>query len=287
MALPIIEAFVVEKMIKEGGFGVVYLAKRVADKKIFAVKILHPHINTHWRFRSQFYREINLLTKLDHPYIIKVFGFLKGAPRAAMLMEYFESETLKTLLVNKSPLIEEKGIGVFRKLLEAYKYIHEHKIIHKDTKPENILVDDKGDVRVIDFSIAQEKSMWSFLSRQRREGTPLYMAPEQINKTPLDARVDIYALGATFYYVFSGRPHITASSEKALLQQQLKAPVPKMRQFNKKIPYQLDSIILRMLQKRPEERYQSAAEVLFDLNRFTTEDYLIKPGQVDGGKEPT
>lgn len=280
MGMPIIEGYVVEKLIKEGGFGSVFLVKRMLDKKTFAVKILHPKINTQAKARAQFAKEIQLLLSLSHPYIVKVIGPVKEAPRAAMLMEYFESETLKELLVKKSPLLEEKGVGVFRKMCEALKYLHECKIVHKDIKPENILVANNGDVRLIDFSIAEEINFWStlrtILQMRKRDGTPLYMSPEQVKKETVDGRSDIYSLGAAFYQVFGGRPHITAGSEKALLQQHLKANVPKMRNFNKKVPHQLDAIIMRMLQKRKEDRYQSMAEVLFDINRYTAEDRIGK-----------
>ena len=274
MGMPIIEGFVVERLIKEGGFGSVYLAKRVSDKKLFAIKLVHPKFSVQLSARMQFAKEIKLLSSLNHPYIIKVQGALKDAPRPAMLMEYFESETLKDLVIAKSPLLEEKGVGIFRKMCEALKYLHEQKIVHKDIKPENILVAANGDVRLIDFSIAEKINWWSMLKPRKREGTPLYMAPEQIKKERLDGRADIYAMGAAFYLVFGGRAHITAGSEKALLQQHLKAQVPKLRQFNKKVPYLLDNIILRMLNKHKEERYQSMAEVLFELNRFTTGDSM-------------
>ena len=102
------------------------------------------------------------------------------------------------------------------------------------------------------------------------------MTPEQIQRKKPDYRTDIFSLGATFYEVFSGRNHIQANSDKALLQQQLKGIVPKIRQSNTNVPYQLDNIILRMLKKNPSERYQSMEEVLFELNKFTTEDYVYR-----------
>ena len=279
----IIEGYVVEKLIKEGGFGAVYRVKRVLDKKILALKILKG--NASMGVKSQFYKEAKLLSKFNHPNIIKVHGIENKAPLPAILMEYFESETLRALILNQSPLIAQKGVGIFRKVSEALKYLHQQNIIHKDLKPENILVSPKGEVRLIDFSIAEKLGFLSFLKRRKLEGTPLFMAPEQIKKKPLDCRTDIYSLGATFYYFFSGKQHITAGSEKALLQQQLRASIPSMRRTNKEIHYQLDKIILRMLRKRPEERYQSIAEMLFDLNRHLPHEYLSKADKLDDTDE--
>ncbi len=269
-----IPGYSIDRLIKEGGFGTVYQGKRVADRQVVAIKILNQKPATEWAQREQFYQEVKLMLGFKHPYILKVYGVIPDAPRPAMSMEYFESETLKTMILQKSPLLQERGIGTFRKILEALKYLHDLKIIHKDIKPENILVNKQGDVRLIDFSIAECLNWRSFFKFRTREGTPLYMAPEQIRRERPDYRTDIFAMGATFYEAFAGRAHITAVSDKALLQQQLKASISKIRSFNKKIPYQIDEILLRMLRKKREERYQSVAEVLFDLNKFTTDDSL-------------
>ena len=269
-----IQGYIIKKLIKEGGFGSVYLAKRAKDNKVVAIKILNPKTASSLKHQMQFFNEVKLLKKLDHPYIIQIYEKLRDAPRPALTMEYFESETLKDLIIRKSDLIEKYGIKIFREIAEALKYLHDKKIIHKDLKPENILVNSKGEVRLIDFSIAEKLNIFSYFRKRIREGTPLYLAPEQIKRKHPDCRTDIFSLGATFYYAFTGKPHINASSDKALLQQQLRGVVTKLKKLNKEIPYQLDNVIMRMLKKKPEERYQSMAEMLFELNRFTTRDYL-------------
>ena len=274
-----IPGYAIEKMIREGGFGAVYLAKRVKDRQIVALKILNANAASQMKTTMQFYSEAKLLLKMNHPYIIRIYGLVPQAPRPAIDMEYFASDTLKSLILQKSPLLVTHGIGIFRKICEALKYLHSQKIIHKDLKPENILVNQEGDVRLIDFSIAEKVNFFSYFRRRSREGTALYMAPEQIRRQRPDFRTDIFSLGATFYEAFAGRTHITAVSDKALLKQQLKAVISKMRHFNKTVPYQLDNIILRMLRKQPDERYQSIAEILFDLNKFTSDDCVYKPGQ--------
>ena len=172
-----IEGYIIEKLIKEGGFGGVYLAKRAKDRKVVAIKVLNEMASAQMRLKMQFNAEAKLLTQLDHPNIVKAICLIDGSPRPAFAMEYFESETLKTLILNKSPLIEDKGIGMFRKIADALKYLHSKKIIHKDIKPENILVSKDGDVRLIDFSISEKISFWSIFKRRTREGTILYMSP--------------------------------------------------------------------------------------------------------------
>lgn len=186
-----IQGYIIEKLIKQGGFGAVYLAKKAVDRQVVAIKILNTEAASTLKAQMQFSYEVSLLSKLNHPYIVKVYGKISQSPKPAMEMEYFESETLKTLILQKSPLIMEKGIGIFRKVLEAMKYLHSKKIIHKDLKPENILVNSQGDVRLIDLSIAEKVSFLSYFRKRTREGTPLYMAPEQIQRKRPDYRTDI------------------------------------------------------------------------------------------------
>ena len=274
-----IPGYTIDKEIKHGGCGTVYLGKNIAERKIVAIKIMNPNAAASVKLKMQFAQEIQILSKLQHPYIVRLFCGINNAPRPALAMEFFESDTLKTLILQKSPLLVTHGVGMLRKVAEALKYVHSLNIVHKDIKPENILVNSAGEVRLIDFSLSEKINFFSRFKSRKLEGTPMYIAPEQIQRKCPDSRTDIYSLGATFYEVFAGRNHIQANSDKALLSQQIKGIVPKIRQSNKNVPYQIDNIILRMLKKNPAERYQSMGEMLFDLNKYTTRDYLYLPGQ--------
>ncbi len=277
----IIPGYVVKELIEQGGFAGVYRVERVFDKKILAIKILTPQTMAKSGYHKLFSQEAQLLAEFNHPYIIKSEGVEKKAPRSALVLEYFHSNTLKALILKGKkdhqthPLIIKHGLGVFRKILEALKYMHQNKVIHKDLKPENILISENGDTRLIDFNIAEKLDFFSMFRPRKIDGTVLYMSPEQILKKRLDARSDIYALGATFYEVFTGRPHIIAGSEKAILQKHLKGNFDNLRKTNKNVPQQLDNIIMRMLEKRIAVRYQNVGEVLFDLNKFSNRDNLF------------
>lgn len=271
----IVPGYKIEKPVKSGGFAEVYYALRIKDKKHLAIKVLNESGCKNARIRSLFQREAKLLESLNHPYIIKIDSVIKESKRPAIAMDYFESDMLKTWILNKSPLLMKKGMKVFIQMAKALDYVHQNKIVHKDIKPENILVNDEGESRLIDFSIAEKESFFSKILPKKLEGTPLYMSPEQIRKEALDARSDIYALGATFYEVFAGVPHIQGKSEKAILQKQLKSSVPKIRQFNKNVPYKLEIIVMRMLEKDKSKRYKTMKEVLYEIKKFADENYVI------------
>ncbi len=278
----IIPGYVVENLIKEGGFAQVYKVKRLVDKKILAVKIMNEKSYESMQNRKLFYWEAKLLQKFDHPNIVKFDSVEKKAPRPAIVMEYFENETLKSLILNspsaeeQHPLIQQKGIGMMRKIAETLKYMHSLNIIHKDIKPENILVNKEGDVRLVDFNIAEKIDFLSRFKIRKRKGTALYMSPEQVRKLPLDARSDVYSLGVTFYETFCGKAYIKAPSEKAVLQKVLKGSIVNPRKIMKNIPYQVDNLLMRMLAKKAEDRHQSMHEVLFELNKFSDTDNLTK-----------
>lgn len=275
----IVTGYKIENPIKSGGFAEVYYALRIKDKKHVAIKVLNHNGCKDSRIRRLFQNEAKLMASLDHPNIIKVDSVIKESKRPAIALEYFESETLKTWILNKNPLIMQKGMKVFIQMAKALQYVHENNIIHKDIKPENILVNNAGEARLIDFSIAEKLSFFSKLRPKKREGTPLYMSPEQVRKDNLNGQCDIYALGATFYEAFAGTPHVQGKSEKAILQKQLKGSIPKMRQFNKNVSHKLETVIMRMLEKNREKRYKTMREVLYELGKFADENYQIQAGE--------
>lgn len=269
----IVAGYKIEKLIKKGGFGEVYYALRIKDKKYVAIKVLNEKGCKSRSERALFQKEAKFLESIDHPYIIKLDSVIKESKRPAIALEYFKSNTLKTWILQKSPLLMTKGVKVLFYVAEALEYLHEQKIIHKDIKPENILVDDQGETRLIDFSIAEKMSLFSKIRLRKREGTPLYMSPEQVRKEVLDVRSDIYSLGACFYEAFSGAPHAQANTEKAMMQKQLKGTIPKIRQFNKNVPHKLESIIMRMLSKNKNTRYGTIKEILYELKKFANANY--------------
>ncbi|WP_372368443.1 serine/threonine-protein kinase [Candidatus Uabimicrobium sp. HlEnr_7] len=273
----IVSGYKIEKPIKSGGFAEVYYALRIKDKKYLAIKVLNEAGCKNSRIRKLFQREAKLVESLKHPNIIKLDCVIKESKRPAIALEYFESETLKAWILNKNPLSMKRGVKSFIQMAKALHYLHENNIIHKDVKPENILVNKDGEARLIDFSIAEKTNFFSKLLPKKREGTPLYMSPEQVRKENLDPRCDIYSLGATFFEVFAGTPHIQGKNEKAILQKQMKGSIPKIRQFNKSIPHKLEIIILRMLEKDKDKRYKTMREVLYEVGKFADESYEISP----------
>jgi serine/threonine protein kinase len=271
---------IVEK-IKEGSVGTVWRARKSGQD--YALKQISEKNAARPEKVRQFKREATLTQKLNHRNIVKVHEYVDG-PRPFFTMEYFESENLKYAMWHQPERVYKYEFRLLRQIVEALACIHAQGLIHKDMKPENVLVSEKCDVRVIDFSLAQSK-MDRFLQFGRRiEGTPLYMAPEQVQGKKCDPRSDIYSFGVLMYELLAKRPPFLGTTEKALLEKHVKEPPPPMRTFVKTISPELDALVARMLAKAPEDRFQDMTTVLHELSKWEKKDTVIRLRQVEPGK---
>ncbi|HYF33855.1 MAG TPA: serine/threonine-protein kinase, partial [Prosthecobacter sp.] len=254
--------------IDRGGMGAVYSARQKSLDRRVAIKILPPELGQDDNFVDRFHQEARLLAKLQHPNIVTVYDF--GSTPAGHLFIVMEHVQGKSLLA----LMKEKAIGPLRSIeiacqvCDALQFAHEHGIVHRDIKPTNILVDDRGKVRVADFGLAKlAGSNLVHITTARTQagraiGTPGYAAPEQRRAEPaVDCRADIFSLGVTLYEMLTGH-----------------TPVGVFESPSRKAgtPPALDRVVLRALQERPELRYQSAAQMKKAIEMIATK--LGAPG---------
>jgi serine/threonine-protein kinase len=227
----------------------------------------------------QFDRESSILQKFVHKNIIKVHERLDVHP-PAFVMEYFDSENLKYALWNLPERVVKYEFKILRQVADALAYVHAQGVVHKDVKPENVLVSATQDVRLIDFSLAQSK-MDRFLQFGKRvEGTPLYMAPEQIRGEKVDPRADIYSFGVMTYELLTRRPPFIGTTYQAILDKHLnETPVP-MRTWVSTLSSDLDATVLRMLAKKKEDRYENMGAALAALSSWEKKDTVMRVRQL-------
>ncbi|HVR86009.1 MAG TPA: serine/threonine-protein kinase, partial [Planctomycetota bacterium] len=199
-----IQGYLVIEKIKEGSVGPVW---RVVDsrRQVFAIKQMSPDNAADPDKVKRFDKEASLTQKLAHPGILKVYERLDTDP-PSFRMEYFESENLKFALWNRSERILKHEFRILRQVAEALDFVHGQGVVHKDLKPENVLLNARGEARLIDFSLAQTKMDRLLQFSKRVEGTPLYMAPEQIRGERCDPRADVYSFGVLTYELLTRRP---------------------------------------------------------------------------------
>ncbi|HEX8559926.1 MAG TPA: protein kinase [Pyrinomonadaceae bacterium] len=265
----------------EGGMGVVYVAEDLHLGRRVAIKIPHAGRDES-HYRARFLREARSVSKLRHPNIAAVHDFGEtddGQP--FIVMEYVEGSTLGDLL-SGAGLSIARAVEVARQTAEALSEAHRRGVVHRDIKPSNVVVDEGGEVKVLDFGLAKQlheepagaaggPDAQTLLSARTRSdvviGTPLYLSPEQARGAKVDGRSDLFALGALLYECLTGRPAFSGANVIEIGAQVLHFDPPPPSRFNPRVPAELDRVTLKALAKRPEDRFQSAAEFAAELGR--------------------
>ena len=250
-----------------GGMGVVYKAHEKTLRRVVALKVLPDDLSRKGEFVQRFMREARAAAQLVHPNIAVVYtaGEIDGLHYIAM--QYVQGRTLSEEIAERGPFEAEEALAITRDAAKALGDAHAHGIVHRDVKPQNIMIDTSGHVRVMDFGLAGLLAERSGVSRPGMPlGTPHYMSPEQMRGETTDARTDMYSLGITLYEMLAGRPPFDADSDMALMYKLLNEPLPNLRERNPGIPFEIVRVVERMTAKEAEERYASMVELCADLD---------------------
>jgi serine/threonine protein kinase len=260
----------VGRLLGEGGMGKVFEAEeRLSGRKV-ALKVLRPELSRSEPARRLFENEMTVLSRLDHPHIVRCLACSEVSGELVMALELLEGRTLRSLMLDEGPLHWERAVSIIAQIASALSAAHEHAppIVHRDLKPENVMVLAGDMAKVTDFGIA--KVLAALGSKTTHSvGTLQYMSPEQIDAGPIDARSDLYALGLVFYELVAGRPPFESSSPRELLNMQCTAaPPPLPDPIRRGFPRGLERLMFELLSKSRDERPASAADVLHELEPF-------------------
>src|SRR5919112_2041966 len=260
--------------IGEGGMGVVYVAEDTRFGRRVAIKIPHAG-REESHYRSRFLREARAVSKLNHRNIATVYDMGETDDgRPYIVMELVSGQTLGDVLAGPG-LSVARAVEVIREVAEALSEAHSHGIIHRDVKPSNVIISDRGEVKVLEFGLAKQLEEDGTKSRALSEhtrsdvviGTPLYLSPEQARGAKVDPRSDLFALGALLYECVSGRPAFSGANVIEIGAQVLHFDPPPASRSNPRVTAELDRLIKRALAKKPEDRFQTAKEFAEELSR--------------------
>jgi TolB-like protein len=252
--------YALERELGRGGMATVYLARDLRHNRPVALKILRPEL-AGAAGPERFLREIVLTASLDHPHILPVFDSGTADGLLWYTMPLVEGESLRDRLRREGQLPIEESVRLAGEVADALGCAHRHGIVHRDVKPENILLGD-GHARVADFGVARAMTGAAdqLTAAGLALGTPAYMAPEQASGNTADERSDVYALACVVYEMLAGEPPFTGPSAQAIIAKRFADPVPSVRRLRHGVPEALDTVIQRALAKSPADRFSSAVE---------------------------
>ena len=246
----------IDRELGRGGMGIVFLAREVHLERPVAIKLIPPDKASQPSLRERFLREARLAAKLSHPNIIPIHAVEEMEGFIYYVMAYVDGETLTHRVRSRGPLSSVEGARMLREVAWALSYAHTQGLVHRDVKPDNILLEHStGRVLVADFGIAAAEGD---VSSDGISGTPEFMSPEQALGGVIDARSDLYGLGATAFYAFSGRFIFEGTSATEILAKQVTEPAPQLASLGLTVPRKLASLVDRCLSKDPEHRPASA-----------------------------
>ncbi len=249
----------------EGGMADVYLAFDTILKRDVAIKILRGSLSKDPITLMRFQREASAISKLSHPNVVDVYDVGEFKGHHYIVMEYVRGRTLKQLIAQRGALHKEEALDIMKQLTMAIQHAHEHNIIHRDVKPQNVLVKDDGTVKITDFGIAMVHDSLSLTQGESILGSAHYLAPETTRGEAPTKQVDIYALGIVFYELLSGTVPFKGDNAYQIATKHLHDPMPLIRDFNPTLPQTIENIIQRACVKDKNSRYTSTKEMLYDL----------------------
>jgi len=259
------DRYMIVTSLGEGGMADVYLAIDTILNREVAIKILRGELSSDPVTLLRFQREANAASKLNHPNVVDVYDVGEYENHHYIVMEYVRGRTLKQLISQRGALDKKEAVDIMMQLTSAIQHAHENHIIHRDIKPQNILVKDDGTVKITDFGIALAHDAVQLTQSDAVLGSAHYLAPETTRGEPATNQIDIYALGIVFYELLSGSVPFKGDNPVQIAMKHLREEMPSIREFNPTLPQSIENIITKATVKNRKLRYQSAQDMLEDL----------------------
>jgi predicted Zn finger-like uncharacterized protein len=264
----VIDDFVIEKEIGKGGLATVYLAHQISLDRPVALKILHEQYSSDEDFITDFIREARAAAQLNHPNIVQAYAVGQEDNIYYFAMEYVQGTTLKNVLTHSGRLVIDRALMITREIAKALDFAWQNKqLVHRDVKPDNIIVTETGQVKLADLGLARVSTDITQSGEGEILGTPQYIAPEMLLGRSADNRTDVYSLGATLYHAVTGQYPFSGNTAGEIARKHISERLKAPKQLVSEIPDPVSRLIEIMMAKRPGQRIQSSADLLDELKR--------------------
>nr|MBN1229391.1 protein kinase [Anaerolineae bacterium] len=266
---------IIEKL-GQGGMATVYLARQTSIGRTVAIKVMPPHFMHDETFMQRFEREVQVIADLQHPRVLPVYDYGELDGRPYIVMAYMGGGTLVDLIRQGAMPVDEV-VRIVEQIAEGLDHAHRKGVIHRDFKPSNVLMDDHGNAYLADFGIAKISEATVQLTGGGIVGTPAYMAPEMSQEGVTTKAIDIYALGVTIYEMLAGEFPFHGETPLSVMMAHATRPVPDVREKRPDIPVGVSAVIMRAMAKNPDDRYNTARELVAALKAAAQEQIDTEP----------
>jgi len=257
--------FQVMQELGRGGMGIVFLAYDKQLKENVAIKVLSPMLSHDSESLERMRREVTAARRITHMNVIKIYDIAEAGGLHYITMEYFPGENLRQLIHRKGPLSLQEGLQIAFQICDGLAAAHAQGVIHRDLKSQNVILNERGQVKIIDLGLARTNQLEGMTATGLIMGTPEYMSPEQILGKRTDERSDLYSFGIMLYEMFAGKVPFSGDSPISVGFRHVKENCEPLRSAQPQIPAHLAEVVDRLLQKDPAHRYQSVLDLRRDL----------------------
>ncbi|MFD2655272.1 Stk1 family PASTA domain-containing Ser/Thr kinase [Gracilibacillus thailandensis] len=268
------ERYEIIKLIGGGGMANVYLGNDTILERQVAIKVLRLEYANDDEFITRFHREAQAATSLSHPNIVNIFDVGEEDQIYYMVMEYVDGMTLKQYIQLHAPIEVEEVIEIMTQITSAISHAHDNGLIHRDIKPQNILIDPYGQIKVTDFGIAIALSATALTQTNSMLGSVHYLSPEQARGGKANRKSDIYSLGIVLFELLTGQLPFSGQSAVSIALKHLQSETPSVKEFNPRVPQSVENIVLKSTAKDPFHRYQEVFEMEAELTHALDPDQL-------------
>lgn len=264
------------RLLGEGGMGAVFKVRDRELDRLVALKVIRPDMANNPRILRMFKQELILARQVTHQNVIRIYDLGLAGDLRFITMQFVQGSDLRSLLDEKGKFSSEEAASIMVQVCEGLAAAHQQSVVHRDLKPNNVMIDDQGNVLVMDFGLAHSTDAGG--SEGALLGTPQYMSPEQANREEIDSRSDLYALGVIFYELLTGRLPFDANGLKELLDKRIHSDAPPPIEREPSIAQALNEIVVKCLVRSREQRYQTAAEIIHDIQVW--QGVIVPPSKV-------
>lgn len=250
------------RLLGRGGMGAVHLAHDRELGRDVAVKLISPHLAAEPGVLDRFRREVQLSSKVTHPNVLRVYDLAEHGGLRFLTMQYIDGASLADVIAAERPMDRERALALFAQVCRGVQAAHENGVLHRDLKPQNVMVDGTGHAFVTDFGLATSQELATMTQTGALMGTPHYMSPEQVMGRRVDERSDLFSLGVILYELLAGAPPYAGDSPFEVMMVRTRAPPRSVRDVNPAVPARLAAVLDRCLAVDPAQRFRSVSELL-------------------------